>query len=185
MEKCKLHLGCGWRDFGSDWIHIDNGDYEHLNHKTDITNLSMFQDNSVDLLYASHVIAYFDMKEILGVLGEWNRVLKPNGILRLATPDFSSMVDLYHTSSEIPLESILGPLYGKMGMDGENIYHKTTYDYSSLENVLRESNFKDIDRYDWRNIEHAKFDDHSQAHIPHMDKENGKLISLNVECKKV
>jgi len=26
----KLHLGCGWRDFGSDWIHIDGGDYPHL-----------------------------------------------------------------------------------------------------------------------------------------------------------
>jgi hypothetical protein len=32
----KLHLGCGWRDFGSEWIHIDGGDYSHMNYK-DIT----------------------------------------------------------------------------------------------------------------------------------------------------
>ena len=100
MKKIKLHLGCGWRDFGKDWIHIDNGDYEHLTHKSNVTNLSMFQDNSVDLIYASHVIAYFDRKEILEVLSEWNRVLKPNGILRLATPDFGIMVDLYHMNGE-------------------------------------------------------------------------------------
>jgi hypothetical protein len=28
------------------------------------------------------------------------------------------------------------------------------------------------------------FDDHSQAYIPHMDKENGTLISLNIETIK-
>ena len=44
--------------------------------------------------------------------------------------------------------------------------------------------FKDIKRYDWRETEHAEFDDHSQAYLPHMDKENGTLISLNVECTK-
>ena len=36
----------------------------------------------------------------------------------------------------------------------------------------------------WRETEHSQFDDHSQAYVPHMDKENGVLISLNVECNK-
>ncbi|HAI38830.1 MAG TPA: methyltransferase, partial [Maribacter sp.] len=40
-------------------------------------------------------------------------------------------------------------------------------------------------KYDWRQTEHAKFDDHSQAYIPHMDKENGTLISLNIEAVKL
>ena len=35
----KLSLGCGKRDFGSDWIHIDGGDYDHLDFY-DITNVS-------------------------------------------------------------------------------------------------------------------------------------------------
>ena len=43
---------------------------------------------------------------------------------------------------------------------------------------------KDYKWYDWEQTEHSKFDDHSQAYIPHMDKENGTLISLNVECIK-
>jgi len=29
-----------------------------------------------------------------------------------------------------------------------------------------------------------RLDDYSQAYVPHMDKENGILISLNVECHK-
>ena len=38
MEKIKINMGCGWRDFGDGWISIDGGDYPHLNHK-DVTKL--------------------------------------------------------------------------------------------------------------------------------------------------
>lgn len=71
-----------------------------------------------------------------------------------------------------------------MKMDNQTIYHKTVYDFDSLENILSENGFYKINNYDWRMTEHANFDDHSQAYIPHMDKENGTLISLNVECLK-
>ena len=46
----KINIGCGWRNFGDDWIHIDGGDYEHLDHR-DVTDLSQFEDDSVDLIY--------------------------------------------------------------------------------------------------------------------------------------
>lgn len=182
----KLHLGCGWRNFGSDWVHVDNGNYEHLDYKADVYNLSMIDDGSVDLIYASHIIAYFDRKEITHTLEEWKRVLKPNGVLRLATPDFQTMCLLYTSLDEglVGLGDIVGPLYGKMDMDGVNIFHKTTYDFKSLKKVLVDCGFSDVKRYDWRETEHSEFDDHSQAYIPHMDKENGTLISLNVEATK-
>jgi len=32
--------------------------------------------------------------------------------------------------------------------------------------------------------EHADVDDYSQAHIPHLCKESGKLMSLNIEAVK-
>ena len=89
----KINMGCGWRDFGKDWIHIDGGDYPHLDSK-DIFNLP-YEDNSVDLIYASHVIEYFNREEVKDVLNEWIRVLKPNGKLRLAVPDFEVIVGLY------------------------------------------------------------------------------------------
>lgn len=177
----KLHLGCGWRNFGQDWIHIDGGDYEHLDYK-DITKLP-FDDNSVDLIYSSHVLEYFDREEVLTVLSEWKRVLKKGGILRIAVPDFESMCSLY-MSKEITLDRILGPMYGKMKMADSTIYHRTVYDFESLKNISSQLKFTEFSKYDWRNTEHSKFDDHSQAYIPHMDKENGTLISLNVEMKK-
>jgi len=178
----KLHLGCGKRDFGPDWISIDGATYPHIQ-SHDITKLN-FEDNSVDLIYSSHVLEYFDRVEVLGVLNEWKRVLKSNGILRLAVPDFESMVKLY-LNNGYQLESFLGPLYGKMPMDDMTIYHKTTYDFNSLKNVLELVGFGSVNRYDWRDTEHSEIDDHSQAYIPHMDKDNGTLISLNIECIKL
>ena len=73
-----LHLGCGRRNFGKDWIHIDGGDYPHL-HSHDITNLT-FKKGSVDLVYDSIVFEYLDRVEVIDVFKEWRRVLKPNTV---------------------------------------------------------------------------------------------------------
>lgn len=180
MKPMKINMACGWRDFGKDWIHIDGGDYPHLD-SYDITKLE-YEDNTISLIYCSHAIEYFDREEIKPILAEWRRVLAPNGILRLAVPDFKVMNKLY--SKGLSLQYFLGPLYGRMPMSNQTIYHKTTYDFDSLALLLSTAGFKSIKRYNWQETEHAKFDDHSQAYIPHMDKENGTLISLNVECIK-
>ncbi len=179
----KLNLGCGWRNFGKDWIHIDRGDYPHLDYK-DITNLE-FEDNSVDLIYASHVIEYFDINEVKEVLREWRRVLKPGGELRVAVPDFEAMNILYH-NGKVKLKDIIGPLYGRMPMGGKMIYHKTTYDYESLYLLLYGLAYNEIERYDWRHYDvHRQNDDHSQAYLnPKGDKDKGTLISLNVRARK-
>tara|TARA_R110000822_G_scaffold52235_10_gene135386 strand:+ start:13220 stop:13759 length:540 start_codon:yes stop_codon:yes gene_type:complete len=177
----KLNLGCGWRNFGEDWIHIDGGDYSHLD-SHDITSLP-YEDGSVDLIYASHVIEYFDREDVENLLSEWVRCLKVGGVLRIAVPDFDSMARLY-VINDMPLETFLGPLYGKMSMGDETIYHKTVYDEKRLKELFASVGMRNISLYDWRDTEHSDFDDHSQAYIPHMDKDNGTLISLNLEAVK-
>ena len=177
----KLHLGCGKRNFGEDWVHIDGGNHEHL-HSQDITTLP-FKDGTVELVYASHVLEYFDREEAVSVLKEWKRVLVPEGTLRIAVPDFEAMVRLY-TETSTSLHKFLGPLYGKMDMGDKKIYHKTVYDEYSLKVLLFENGFRNIVLYNWRDTEHSHIDDHSQAYLPHMDKESGALMSLNVECRK-
>ena len=177
----KFNIGCGWRNFGKSWIHIDGGDYDHLD-SSDIY-LKDYENGSGDLIYASHLIEYFDREEILPLLKRWKNVLKPNGVLRLAVPDFDVCAKLY-TDGEYPFNIFLWVLYGKMPMGDKTIYHKTTYDYSSLTALLNEIGMRKVKKYNWKNTEHAQFDDHSQAYLPDMDKESGTLISLNVECIK-
>jgi predicted SAM-dependent methyltransferase len=178
----KLHLGCGKRNFGDDWYHVDSERFDHVSDH-DIFNLSI-PDKSADLIYSSHMIEYLDREDVNLLLQSWAKKLKSGGTLRLAVPDFESMSKLY-SSGKIKLRDILGPLYGKMTSDGKTIYHRTVYDLESLREVLEQNGFKNVRRYDWRVTEHANFDDHSQAYFPKMDKENGTLISLNVECEKI
>ena len=179
----KFNVGCGWRNFGDDWIHVDGGDYKHLD--SDDIYLDKYEVESADLIYASHVIEYFDREEIINLLNCWRGILKSGGILRIAVPDFSQMVSLYVKGyNEYKLEDFLGPLYGKMDMGKETIYHRTAYDFNSLKMLLEDVGMKEVKKYNWKETEHSEFDDHSQAYLPHLDKENGTLISLNVECVK-
>lgn len=173
-EVIKLNLGCGWRDFGKDWIHIDGGNYKHLNSK-DITDLP-YEDNKVDLIYSSHTIEYFDREEVIDLLVEWKRVLKPGGKIQLCVPNFLVLAKLY-LDNDYPIEMIEGPLFGKMHMGKSIIYHKTTYDFKSLSGLLTSLGFKQI------NIFEPYQEDYSKAVRPRL---NGKkvLISLNVEAIK-
>lgn len=178
----KLHLGCGNKDFGSDWIHIDGGDYPHL-HSHDIVNLP-FEKETVDLIYACHVFEYFDRDEAIDVLKEWRRVLKRGATLRLAVPDFEMIASMYFEYG-YDLSKFVGPLYGKIKMGDQTIYHKTVYDFKSLKEMLENNGFVYIEWYNRWKTEHSEFDDFSAAYIPHMDFENGTCISLNVEAKKL
>lgn len=113
-------------------------------------------------------------------------MLAPGGVLRLAVPDFQALIQVYQQTGE--LARVLGPLYGKMGIQTEQgpatLYHKTTYDQASLSTLLEECGFITPKRWDWRQTEHASVDDHSQAYFPHMQKDTGILVSLNLQACK-
>ncbi|HCU07023.1 MAG TPA: methyltransferase [Holosporales bacterium] len=182
----QLNLGCWHRNIPG-FINIDICDMPHIDYKNSIDYLPMFEDESIDLIYSSHSFEYFDRIEAIRVLEEWRRVLKKGAILRLAVPDFDKLIEIYSITNR--LETILGPLFGRMLIDTEtgkqSLYHKTTYSFNSLEKILLDNGFRDIKRYNWQETIHKDYDDHSQAYFPHMDKENGILISLNIEATKI
>jgi len=175
----KLHLGCGKR-YIPGFVHIDAVEYPHIDHVATIDNLSFIQDYSVDLVYNCHVLEHFRRKDIERVLREWCRVIKPGGVLRISVPDFAKLCEIYQRYGK--LELVIGALFGRQDYL-YNIHHNV-FDFDSLADMLQRSGFTNVHRYDWRKTEHAEIDDYSQAYIPHMDKENGTLISLNVECCK-
>jgi predicted SAM-dependent methyltransferase len=178
----KLHIGCGKR-YIPGWTHIDQVALPHVDFVQDIRNLANFSDDSATIIYACQVIEYFDRDQVLPVLTEWRRVLSPGGILRLSVPNFAVITELYRKG--LPLEHFLGTLYGKISDGKDNyIYHRTTYDESSLRNVLERAGFVDPELWRWQDVEHRDVDDFSQAYYPHMDKERGILFNLNMQAHK-
>lgn len=176
----KLHLGCGnkiLRGFVNIDIRVDSG----CDVVDDISKLSKIEDGSVSMIYASHVLEHFGRFEYINVLKRWYDVLESGGILRVSVPDFESIFEKY--SEGVPLDVLIGLLYG--GQSYPENYHYMGFDFNKLEKDLMGIGFSDIKRWDWRETEHSHVDDFSQAYLPHMDKENGKLMSLNVECKKI
>lgn len=175
----KLHLGCGKRHIPG-FVHIDAVDYPHVDHVATIDALSFIPDESVGLIYNCHVLEHFKRRDIKRVLVEWNRVLRPGGMLRISVPDFASICDVYQKTRDLGL--VIGSLFGRQ----DYLYniHYNAFDFHTLERLLSDVGFTDVAKYDWRDTEHGDIDDFSQAYIPHMDKENGTLMSLNVECLK-
>lgn len=186
----KIHLGCGKR-YLPGYMHIDYSRYPHIDHVHTVTELPMIENDSASIIYASHVLEYFDDNEAMRVLKEWHSKLKLGGILRLAVPDFDKLCDVYKEKRDLKL--ISGPIFGFWKTEGADVlgdrwlHHRCLYDMGKLSNRLFNAGFQAVRIWDWREVfvgELAGFDDYSQAYIPHMDKENGILISLNVEATR-
>lgn len=181
----QLHLGCGKR-YIPGFVHVDLDDYPHIEHRCSIDKLPMFGDDTAELIYCSHAFPYIDRVRAIEVLIEWRRVLRPGGILRLAVSDFEALVQVYRKTGD--LSQIRGPLFGRIAiqtLEGKAIiYHRSVYDYKSLEALLLEAGYQAVCRYDWRETLHRDYDDFSRAYKLRTDEDPGLLISLNVEAIK-
>lgn len=177
----KLHLGCGPR-YIPGFVHVDAQAAPHVDIVGPVEHLPQ-ADDSVSLIYASHVLEHFGRYAYQDVLREWFRVLRPGGVLRLAVPDFGACAAIYYEKGlQDGLSGLVGLIIG--GQRNEHDYHKMIFDEDFLRHDLLAIGFSEVRRWDWRSTEHAGVDDYSQAHLPHLDKETGRLMSLNIEAVK-
>jgi predicted SAM-dependent methyltransferase len=137
----KLNLGCG-DQIMEGYINCDLYD-EKADVKCDVKQLP-FDDNSAENIYASHIIEHFDYYEGLEVLKEWYRVLKPNGIIYIETPD---MMALCKRFIEFPINEVYqlyAQFFGFPWAEGQT--HKFLYTENQLGNTLFSLNYKNIIR---------------------------------------
>lgn len=178
--ELKLHLGCGSK-YIPGFIHVDALAAEHVDHVGPVNQLGFIKDRSVALIYASHVLEHFGRHEYEGVIEEWYRKLKPGGKLRLAVPNFEACLRWY-ASRGCSIQDVLGLIVG--GQKDQYDHHKMIFDSDLLTRALIAAGFADVRHWDWRLTEHSHIDDFSQAYLPHLDKERGMLMSLNLEAIK-
>jgi len=175
----KLHIGCG-KKYIAGFKHLDVIGFDHVDYVCDTRKLSMIKDASVSEIYACHILEHVERSEVVSVLREWNRVLKADGMVRIAVPDFEAVVAEYQDKKD--LQCFQGLLYG--GQTYDYNYHHVAFDFALLEKYLFDAGFFQVERYDWRDFLPKDYDDYSRSYLPHMDFENGRSMSLNVIAKK-
>ncbi len=178
-EKIKLNLGCYDRKLYG-FVNVDIRSDVEPDVVDNAFTLSKFEKNSVDLIYACHMLEHGDYGECESALKRWHEVLKPGGTLRLAVPDMEAHFAHYYYHKD--LRVLHSTFWGSQRHPYD--FHKNGWDFKKLKEDLESTGFADVRRYDWRKTEHFYVDDYSQAYLPHMDKTNGKLMSLNVEATK-
>lgn len=176
----KLHIGCGQK-YLPGYKHIDAIDAEHIDFVCDARQLTMITDESVSEIYACHILEHVKRDHVIGVLREWQRVLKPGAEIRIAVPDFEAAVDEYLASRDV--NRLQGLLYG--GQTYDYNFHYVVFDFAMLKALLEEAGLSNVQRYDWRDFLPEGYDDYSRAYLPHMDTEHGRLMSLNIKATKV
>ena len=175
----RLHIGCG-QNYMKGWENVDIFSLHKADCYANVSALP-YPLESFDLVYACHVLEHVNRHLIIATLIHWRSLLKEKGILRLSVPNFVAIME-YYSHNGGKLKDVIGLLYG--GQDSFLNEHKIVFDYELLSDYLIKTGFENIIDWYWSATDHKIYDDYSQAYLPHMDKEHGRLMSLNLEATK-
>jgi predicted SAM-dependent methyltransferase len=124
--------------------------------------------NSFDFIYSEHFVEHLSKKNALRFLKNCNEILKPNGIIRIVSPDLEKIIDLYYDRNQYVKRQVLIEAYGK-GTDFQpcelfNDYihkwgHKFIYDKQMIASALASTGFVEITFCDYKKSDHPELRD--------------------------
>ncbi|HYC34326.1 MAG TPA: methyltransferase domain-containing protein [Candidatus Paceibacterota bacterium] len=175
--KIYLNLGCAGNS-GKEFTNIDVEPYPNIHHIQNIMDLSNFKDDSVDMVYASHVVEHIPRESLHSTLKEWKRVLKHGGVFRFAVPNFDALIDIYKKSGS-NVHQIRDQV---MGQNPPYHNHYTLWNFKYAKEILEELGYTDVKIWDPNTVDHHDFNDRSTRSMNVGGEDI--LFSLNVEATK-
>jgi SAM-dependent methyltransferase len=112
----------------------------------DISRRFPFTDNSIDAIFASHLLEHIPRKDALHCLTECHRVLKPGALIRLAIPDLDALIRDYDPAD--PDSFVLLALEPQERRTKNR--HHYLYNETSLARLLQSCGFQHIRRAGFR-----------------------------------
>lgn len=98
-----INLGCG-SHFHKDWVNLD---FVKTGENVIAHNLNLgipFGDDSFEVVYHSHVLEHFQKDKAAFFIKECHRVLKVDGIIRIAVPDLEQIINEYQTQLKLAIQ---------------------------------------------------------------------------------
>ena len=173
----KLQLGCG-RHWLEGWLNADYYPRTSDILQIDVTAPLPFADGVFDYIFSEHVIEHVSYPNGVFMLSECFRVLKPGGVVRIATPDLSFLMNMYRADDPAaeprqPIEQAFLTFF----LDNEikdraknapvdlDVYlinkfvrawgHEFIYDEKTLKYIFNDLGFTEVVRRDVMESEHA------------------------------
>lgn len=143
-----LHLGCGFK-YLEGMINVDGNVFRKSDLWHDLRNRLPFPDKSCAFVYCSHTIEHLFPYEAQAVLKEIRRVLKDDGIARIAVPsmEHALLVARGETEENWPRafeDDPLGQAINYLFCDGQ---HKYAFSYGVLKSFALEAGFAHVRDY--------------------------------------
>src|SRR5680860_1111425 len=98
-DKIKINIGCG-NNIHTDWINMDLFPSSGIK-KINVKKRLPFLDDEVDVIYHSHLLEHLEKQDAMKFMLECHRILKHNGIMRIAVPDLQAICKQYLKNLEI------------------------------------------------------------------------------------
>jgi predicted SAM-dependent methyltransferase len=150
MSEVNVELGAGPVKGTNGWVTIDQCEGADIN--WDLNSPLPFPDQSVTNIYSSHVLEHFFYRDLMRLLVDCSRILKPGGSFSACVPDASIYVRAYIAPNSFN-RSFLGytpAIISDLKMDRLNYiaymdgHHRFMFDEENLLRVLTEAGFTDV-----------------------------------------
>jgi len=120
----KINLGCGF-DKRDGFLNVDLNAFHEPDLVCDVTDLRRLPDGYYEYVLANDILEHILRVKTQNTLKEWNRILKPGGVLELQVPNVIGLLNLLtHPDYQTPekQEELLQCLFGTQGYDGDFHY---------------------------------------------------------------
>ena len=143
----RLNWGCGKRGEPG-WINSDQKAGLGIDISCDIREGLPIDTGSIDYVFSNHALPEVPYNDLLPVIQELRRVIKPGGVLRLSLPDLMKGIEAYQRGDKeyflIPdedAESIGAKLIVQLIWYG---YTRTLFTEDFARELMEKAGFKDV-----------------------------------------
>ena len=140
----KLHIGGEEKKEG--WKILNIQQKPDVDFIGDITDLGQFEDNSIEEIYASHVVEHVAQKKVETTLKGIHRVLKESGKFYVSVPDMDILCKIYLDPKAPPKVKFhtMRMMFG--GQVDDFDFHYFGWNFQFMNEFLLKAGFKKIER---------------------------------------